>query len=49
MVQSFADAFSTIIRWIINLAPFGIAGLMFGTVSEVGIEALQDYGNNQIV
>ena len=44
VVQSFADAFSQIIRWIINLAPFGIAGLMFGTVSEVGIQALQDYG-----
>ena len=32
-----ADAVSTIVRWIINLAPFGIMGLVFVNVSDNGL------------
>ena len=39
-----ADALSTAIRWVINLAPFGIMGLVFTTVAETGLEALLSYG-----
>ena len=39
-----ADAVSTCVRWIINLAPFGIMGLVFTTVSENGLEVFVGYG-----
>ena len=29
-----ADAVSQVIRWVINLAPFGIMGLVFANVSD---------------
>ena len=32
-----ADAISTIVRWIINLAPFGIMGLVFTNVADNGL------------
>ncbi len=35
---------SQIVRWIINLAPFGILGLVFNTISENGVGVLADYG-----
>ncbi|MBQ6949067.1 MAG: serine/threonine transporter SstT [Firmicutes bacterium] len=38
------DAVSTCVRWIINLAPFGIMGLVFTTVSENGLEVFVGYG-----
>ena len=39
-----ADAVSQIVRWIINLAPFGIMGLVHSSVSEYGIVIFKDYG-----
>lgn len=39
-----SDAVSQIVRWIINLAPFGIMGLVFTAVSENGVEIFFDYG-----
>lgn len=39
-----ADAVSTAVRWIINLAPFGILGLVFTSVSTNGLGAFADYG-----
>ena len=39
-----ADAVSTIVRWIINLAPFGIFGLVFNTVSTNGLDIFTTYG-----
>ena len=35
-----ADAISTIVRWIINLAPFGIMGLVFTNVADNGLSHL---------
>lgn len=39
-----ADAISMIVRWIINLAPFGIMGLIYSTVSTSGLSIFTDYG-----
>ena len=33
-----------IVRWIINLAPFGIMGLIYSTVSTSGLSIFTDYG-----
>ena len=39
-----ADAVSTIVRWIINLAPFGIMGLVFTNVVSNGLAIFTQYG-----
>lgn len=39
-----ADAISQIVRWIINLAPFGICGIVFTNVSTNGLGIFTDYG-----
>ncbi len=46
-IQMFTDlaaGVSQIIRWIINLAPFGICGLIYDTVSENGFGVFANYG-----
>lgn len=40
-----ADSVSQLIRWIINLAPFGIMGLIFTNVSENGLSTFAKYGS----
>jgi len=40
-----ADGVSQVIRWVINLAPFGIMGLVFTSVSETGLAAFTEYGS----
>jgi len=44
MVSNFSDALSQVVRWVINLAPIGIMGLVFDTISTNGIESLLSYG-----
>ena len=39
-----ADAVSKIVRWIINLAPFGIMGLVYSNVSSNGLSIFTQYG-----
>ena len=39
-----ADAVSQIVRWIINLAPFGIMGLVYSNVSNNGLSIFTQYG-----
>lgn len=48
-VVNIADALQQIVRWVINLAPFGIMGLVFDTVSTNGINALGEYGRLLVV
>ncbi len=43
-LQDISDAVSQAVRWIINLAPFGIMGLVFTSVSENGLSIFKDYG-----
>ena len=44
LLNTLAEVTSQIVRWIINLAPFGILGLVFNTISETGVGVLADYG-----
>jgi serine/threonine transporter len=39
-----SSALSVVVTWIINLAPFGILGLVFTTVSENGLDIFTSYG-----
>ena len=39
-----ADAVSAIVRWVINLAPFGIMGLVFTNVVSNGLAIFTQYG-----
>ena len=39
-----ADAVSCIVRWVINLAPFGIMGLVYTNVSGNGLSIFTQYG-----
>ena len=44
LLNTLAEVTSQIVRWIVNLAPFGILGLVFNTISENGVGVLADYG-----
>lgn len=39
-----SNAVSKAVSWVIQLAPFGIMGLVYSSVSEYGIEIFTDYG-----
>ena len=39
-----SSAVSKAVAWVIQLAPFGIMGLVYGSISEYGIEIFKDYG-----
>ena len=44
LLRTLADITSKIVEWIINLAPFGILGLVYTTISGKGFDALKSYG-----
>lgn len=44
LLQSIAEVTSKVVGWIIGLAPFGIMGLVFDTISSNGLAAIKDYG-----
>lgn len=44
VILNISDAISQVVRWVINLAPFGIMGLVFDSISKQGIESLVKYG-----
>ena len=44
VILNISDAVSQAVRWVINLAPFGIMGLVFDTISTSGLESLLSYG-----
>ncbi|MBF0699561.1 serine/threonine transporter SstT [Streptococcus danieliae] len=49
LLETVADVTSTVVAWVINLAPFGILGLVFKSISDQGIEALLGYGQLVLV
>jgi len=49
VIQSFSDAISKIVEWVISFAPFGIMGLVFDAIYTGGIGALVNYGRLLIV
>ena len=44
MLSDLSDAVSMAVRWIISLAPFGILGLVFNSVSTSGLDIFKQYG-----
>ena len=44
MIDDFSNALTLVVKWIINLSPFGIMGLVFTTMSEHGMDAMLGYG-----
>ena len=44
MMEDLANILSTLVRWIINLAPFGIMGLVYTNVATNGLAIFKDYG-----
>lgn len=48
-LSDLSNAVSRAVRWIINLAPFGIMGLVFSSVSTNGIGIFKDYGKLLLV
>ena len=49
IVSDLADCISTVVRWVISCAPFGILGLVFDAVSTGGLEILTTYGELVLV
>ena len=43
-LNQISQAVSQAVKWIINMAPFGIMGLVFDAVSTNGLTIFQDYG-----
>ncbi len=44
VLQDISSGISTLVTWIINLAPFGILGLVFRTVATSGLDIFTEYG-----
>ena len=44
LLADVSEVVSQAVRWVINLAPFGILGLVFETVSENGLDVFAGYG-----
>ena len=49
MLHDIADTVSQSVRWVINLAPFGIFGLVYASVSSYGMEIFTTYGKLVLV
>ena len=43
-IHDFAESISLVVKWIIQCAPFGIMGLVYGAISESGLEVFTTYG-----
>jgi serine/threonine transporter len=44
MLAHFSDAIAQIVKWVIQLAPLGIMGLVFESITTNGLASLLDYG-----
>ena len=49
VLNDISTGLSQVVTWIINLAPFGILGLVFTTVSENGMDIFTSYGKLLLV
>lgn len=49
MLGHFSDAISEVVKWVINLAPIGIMGLVYQSIVTSGLSALLDYGKLLVV
>lgn len=44
MMMDFSDMISQAVRWVINMAPFGIMGIVYNNVSNNGLSIFTTYG-----
>ncbi len=44
LISNVSDAISTVVKWVISLAPVGIMGLVFDAFVTNGLSALMEYG-----
>ncbi|MCR5180988.1 MAG: serine/threonine transporter SstT, partial [Bacteroidaceae bacterium] len=44
VVHDFAEVITQTVKWVIQMAPFGIFGLVFNSVAESGLEVFTTYG-----
>lgn len=44
MIANFSDAISKVVTWVIKLAPLGIMGLVFESITTNGLDSLLSYG-----
>ena len=49
VIQNASDAVAKVVKWVIELAPFGIMGIVFDTIATTGISSLKDYGRLMII
>lgn len=49
LLANFSDAVSQIVKWVISLAPLGIMGLVFDSITANGLSSLLDYGKLLLV
>lgn len=49
IITNISDALSQVVRWVIDLAPLGIMGLVFDAVSANGLESFREYGQLLLV
>ena len=43
-LEDLSDSVSQIVRWVINCAPFGVLGLVFNSITQLGVSSLVSYG-----
>lgn len=43
MISNFSDAITHIVKWVIDLAPLGIMGLVYDAIATNGLSALKEY------
>lgn len=44
VLGNISDAVTTVVKWVISLAPFGIMGLVYDAIVTTGVDALSEYG-----
>ncbi|MBE6913560.1 MAG: serine/threonine transporter SstT [Ruminococcaceae bacterium] len=49
VLNDISAAVSAAVGWVIQLAPFGIMGLVFSSISEYGLEIFTDYGKLLVI
>lgn len=49
MLGNFSDAISKVVKWVIDLAPLGIMGLVYNSIETSGLSSLLGYGKLLVV
>ncbi|MDO4749096.1 MAG: serine/threonine transporter SstT [Eubacteriales bacterium] len=49
LLSDLSDGVSKVVGWIIQIAPFGILGLVYGSINEYGLDIFVDYGKLLLV